>query len=428
MSYFKIAIMTIFTVSTVAGVIIFALSKSSSGVGSVEIVVWGTIAEDVFNTAYSKATISTNSDIRISYTRKDQVDFDTDFVEALSEGRGPDVVILRDDLIYKNRNKLLTIPYKNYTERTFKDTFIEEGELFLSPDGVLAVPFSVDPMVMYWNRDLFGTAQVSQPPKYWEELYPIVDKLTKKNSSGDVLQSAVAFGEWRNITNAKEIVSMLLLQAGTPITSRTNGTVASTLNFQFGQPRMPSQSAIDFYTQFSNPTNSLYTWNRSLPSSLNSFLAGNLAMYFGFASELFGIQQKNSNLNFDVTYVPQTKGTKKSSVFGRMNAFAIVKQSKQIPGSFMFINSMTEKVALKALEDFTGLPPVRRDMLAIPPADAAERVVFYNSALISHSWIDPNPSATSIIFRDMIESITSGKSRTSEALSRANSQLDAELR
>lgn len=426
MSYFRYIILGVFALSIIIGIAVFALSKGNGSTTSANVVVWGTIPETSFSSALIASTISGNKAVKVSYVRKDPQDFDADFVEALAEGIGPDVVLLREDLFYKNRNKLVTIPYKNYSERTFKDTFIEEGEIFLSPDGIVAMPFMVDPMVMYWNRDIFTNNQVSQPPVYWEQMAGLVNKLTKKDASGNVFQSTVSFGVWNNVTNAKELISMLLLQAGTPITARSSKAVVSVINSSLGYPTVPGQAAVDFYTQFSNQTSSMYTWNSSLPNSLNSFLSGNLAMYFGFASELFDILQKNSNLNYDVAIVPQIKDTKKRVVFGRMHALAITKQSKQTAASFAVINALTEQASLLALEKTTSLPPVRRDMLADIPSDAY-RSVFYNSALIAHSFIDPNPTATSKIFKEMVESITSGRDRVSDSLDRASSELDYEL-
>ena len=85
------------------------------------------------------------------------------------------------------------------------------------------------------------------------------------------------------------------------------------------------------------------------------------------------------------------------------------------------------KRSFKALEKATNLPPVRRDMLADKPTDAF-RIVFYNSALLSHSWIDPDPEQSGKIFGDMIESITSGRTRQGEALDKANDELNAEFK
>jgi ABC-type glycerol-3-phosphate transport system substrate-binding protein len=425
---FKFVLTGIFAVCIVAGIALFALSKGKSATAlSANLVVWGTISENTFNRAFQASTLSNSQDLHIVYVKKDSSSFDADFIEALADGVGPDIVILREDSMYKERNKIFTIPYKSLTERSFKDKFIEEGELFLTPDGVLALPFIVDPMVMYWNRDLFSNNVISQPPKYWDEVYDIINKITKKDSNANILQSALALGEWRNITNAKEILLTLLFQSGTPVTQRKGVNVESVLNNQLAEPVIPSNSAVNFYTQFSNPTASSYTWNRSLPNSQNLFLAGNLAMYMGFASELFSIQQKNSNLNFDVTYVPQIRNSPKKTIFGHMYGLAIVKQSKQIGPAFIAINTLTEAAPLKAMELENSLPPVRRDLLADKPTDAY-RSVFYNSALYSHSWIDPDPNGTQVTFRDMIESITSGRSKISEALSRADQELSAELK
>ncbi len=427
MSPFKLGVVIVFGFFTVIGIVIFALARSNSSVNDASISIWGTIPLDAYSALYEKSVLRDHDNIKISYIKKDQSDFDQDFIEALAEGRGPDIVILRDDYVYKHRNKLFTIPYQNYTERVFKDKFIEEGEMFLTKEGVVSVPLMVDPLVMYWNRDIFSNNLISQPPQYWDQIYSLIEKITKKDSSGNVLQSAIALGEWKNITNAKEVISLLLLQAGTPITDRVNNEVVSVLNNQFSYPIPPSDSMLNFYTQFSNPTSNSYTWNRSLPTSINMFLGGSLAMYIGFSSEIFGIQQKNSNLNFDVTNVPQTRNTAKKTTFGHMYSMSITKQSKNITSAFAVINAFTEVLPLKSLEAVTNLPPVRRDMLVDKPTDAF-RSVFYNSALISRSWIDPDPTASSFTFRDMIESITSGKSRVGEASGRANQELNDQLK
>ena len=419
MSTFKIIVTAIFAVSFFVGIILFATFKGASSGESADLVIWGTISPDMFDMAYKNSSIKSNELINITYIKKDSSTFDVDFVEALAESRGPDIVILLDDYIYKNRNKLFVIPYANYTQRNFKDTFIEAGEIFLSEKGVVALPFMIDPLVMYWNRDIFSNNLVSEPPKYWDQIYDLIGKTTRRDTNANILQSTIALGEWDNVTNAKEILSMLLLQAGTPIVVRDKEEVVSVLNSKLNYSIVPGESAVNFYTQFANPTSPGYTWNRSLPPSFNMFLSGSLATYIGFASEVFSIQQKNSNLNFDVTYVPQIRDAAKKTVFGRMYALAIVKQSKQVGGAYLVLNGLTEKVSLKELETVTNLPPVRRDLLSTKPEDAF-RTVFYNSALISRSWIDPDSVGSEKVFRDMIEMITSGRGRLSESLDRAD--------
>ncbi len=426
MSKFQIALTAVFALAIVVGLVIFGASKSASSAQTSNILVWGTVSPEIFNTVQKNSSLASNKTIQTRYVQKNATTFDTDLVEALADGVGPDLVIMREDSLYKNRNRIFTIPFKSYPEVTFKQNFIEEGEMYLTTDGVLALPFIVDPMVMYWNRDMFSNNFVSQPPKYWDEMYSLVNKITKKDTQANVLQSTIPLGEWDNITHAKEILSMLLLQAGTPITSRTSTGVVSVLNSQFTYSVPPSQSALTFYTQFTSPTSPAYTWNRSLPSSFSFFLSGNLATYLGFASEIFSIQQKNANLNFDVTYVPQIRNTDKKIVFGHMYGISIVKQSKQIAGAFAVATALVEPASIHALEGVTNLPPVRRDLLSDTPTDPF-RAIFYNSALISHAWIDPDSILSTNTFRDMIQSITSGTRSQEDALSRADIELNAEL-
>jgi ABC-type glycerol-3-phosphate transport system substrate-binding protein len=424
MSTFKIVVIAFFSISIVVGIAVFSFAKNSgqTSVASADLVIWGTISPDAFTRALIGSSFAANKNIRMSYQRIDTADFDKKFVESLAEGTGPDIVILRDDLIYKNRNKIYPIPPKVYAERDFKEKFVEEGEIFLSPEGILAFPFIIDPMVMYWNRDIFSSNFIANPPKFWDELPDLVTKIVKKDNQANISQSLVSFGEWRNVSHAKEILTMLMLQAGTPITQYESRGLKSVLNLQFGYPRQPSQSALEFYIQFSNPNSLSYTWNRSLPTSLNFFLSGNLAVYLGFASELKGIQQKGPNLNYDVTSIPQIRDAKRKTVFGHVYGLSIVKQSKNASAAFIALTALTESPALKKMEEFTELPPVRRDMLSVRPA-SSHMQVFYDSALISRSWVDPEPEESSRIFKEMVESITSGKSRVSDSLIRTESEI-----
>ena len=128
-----------------------------------------------------------------------------------------------------------------------------------------------------------------------------------------------------------------------------------------------------------------------------------------------------------MAYAPQIRDTKKKIVFGHMYALSIVKQSRQIAGAFTAVIGLSEPASQKALEAVTNLPPVRRDLLSVRPTEAF-REVFYNSALLSRSWIDPDSARSSNIFRDMIESVTSGRLRLSEALNATNQGLTEALK
>ena len=427
MSNFKIAVLSIFSVAIVVGIAIFAMSKSGGGVQSFRLTVWGTISQDAFDQAYRASPLSKDKNAVVTYVKKDQASFDNDFVNALADGVGPDVILLREDQLYKNRNKIFPIPYASFPARTFKDTYIEGSEIFMMPEGIIGVPFSVDPLVMYWNRDIFNNNLISEPPKYWDEVLTLTSKITHKDNSGTVTSSAVALGEWNNVTNVKGILSTMFLQAGTPIIKVDGNNIFSVLDSSLGEQVVPGQYALNYYTQFANPNSAVYSWNRSLPSSLNMFVSGNLAIYFGYGSELFSIQNKNPNLNFDVASIPQIRDSAKKVTFGHIYAMSIVKQSKQVSSAFGLITSITQPASLKAFELSTTLPPARRDLLSSSPSDPY-RAIFYSSSLLSHSWLDPDPSQSDQIFKEMIESITSGRAKVSQSLSTGSQELDTALK
>lgn len=423
MTKFQLIFTGIFAAFIVIGVIVFSISKSSNSDLVENVTMWGPLSEEDFSLFWDNLPISQDKTVNINYVQKAPEQFDNDFIEALASGKGPDVFFLSNDSILRHKDKILVIPYDSYSERIFKDTFIEEGELFLTPDGILALPFIVDPLVMYWNRDIFSNVGISKPPVVWNDLNNLTKVFTQKDNSLNITQSAISFGEFRNVTNAKEILSALFLQWGTAITANlSDGRVVSDLDKEVSGIS-PAEAAMSFYTEFANPVKTFYSWNRSLPKSEKYFLSGDLAMYFGFASELFSLRSKNPNLNFDVASLPQLKDANRKVTYGKMYGLAITKNTKVINGAFKVATTLTSKDPISAISTMSNLPPVRRDLLLETPS-SAHMGVFYNSALWSRGWLDPNKTETTLIFQDMIESVTSGRNNVSESVSKASGQFD----
>lgn len=415
--------MLIFGVFIILGVIIFSASRGSDTRPENKVTIWGTLSQADFNSMLKEHPVGEKKEFSITYVQKRATEFDQDFIEALADGKGPDIVFLPHDSLWKHQRKLFPIPYKSYSERLFKDTFVEEGELYLTSEGIFGLPVLIDPLMMYWNRDTFSNAGISRPPEYWDEMFALAQTLTKKDELFSITESAVALGEFRNIANAKEVVSALIIQAGGTITQRTDKGATVVLNQKLNQTIIPAEAAINFYTEFSNPKKLFYSWNRALPRSDNFFTAGDLGIYFGFASELKQIKAKNPNVNFDVALFPQSREGQLKTTYGRMQALSIVKSSHNIDAAVSVAAILTDKEHSAALSTIAGLPPVRRDLLSKAPSGDAYSVLFYQSALRARGWIDPDSTATTAIFQNMIESITAERLRTSQAVSRAHSEM-----
>lgn len=419
-SAFQAVILAIFGVSLVAGLVVLATAKNKAQGSGVPVVIWGTVAAADFNKAVSGLTQGSNG-LKLTYIEKRSESFDQELLETLARGAGPDVILLSQDLILRHVDKVAVIPYVTMPLRTFKDTFIEEGELFLRPEGVIAMPFAVDPMVMYWNRDLLTNAGIARAPITWDEFLTLVPRLTQKDKSQNILRGGVAMGEFRNISNAKEIIAALFLQTGNEIVSPASGGFgfASTI----ASATLSTIGALNFYTDFANPVKPNYSWNRALPNSRDLFAAGSLAFYFGFASESSKIRDKNPNLNFDLTYFPQPKGFSVATTFGKMWGLAVLNNSRNRADALSHIFAITSAAPLSLWSESTGLPPVRRDLLSASPSDPYQSI-FYNSAVRSRGWLDPNPVQSTRIFQNMIESVTSGELEAGDAIETAGRELN----
>jgi len=395
--------------------------KSKSGVSASEIVMWGSLPSNLMSKTVED--INTKNEVfKLTYVQKPAESFENILVEALASGNGPDLIIAPQELILKQQNKIQPIPYTSVTQRVFQDTFIDGAKIFGVQDGFLAMPCYVDPLVLYFNKDLYTNAGIINYPKKWEEIVKEQPALTKVDSRNNVTQSSVALGSFSNITNAKDILSMLMMQAGNPIiydAGDFNRQV--TLSETFGYSPSPATAATDFFLQFSDPSKVTYSWNRALPEAQDVFINSKLANYFGLASELSVIKEKNPHLNFDVALMPQQSGDKRLT-FGRFYGFAVLRSSKKPVVAMGASTALAGQMAEKDMADSIGVVPVRRDLLATGTTDLF-RTVFYNSALISRAWYDFDSAQTTNIFRTMTESIVAGQNSTDNAVSLADQQL-----
>ncbi|MDB5254246.1 MAG: hypothetical protein JWL80_312 [Parcubacteria group bacterium] len=423
MSKFQLFLLLFFGVAIVGAVLVFSFVHTGSGTTSARITIWGDISSYDFNTFLSESGLSSDSTLTLTYTEKSADTFDTDFTEALAEGTGPDLVILSQDKVWKQRNKLSIIPYTTVSQKDFINTFADEGTLFLNSAGSYALPLTIDPLVMFYNRDLLSSASLALPPAYWDQMYDYAAKLTARDNAGNITKSAIALGTSSNIPHAKEILSLLMLQAGTPITDIQGSSINSELLNAYNLPNSPADSALDFYTQFSDPAKPFYSWNRSQLPALTSFISGDSALYLGFASELRELKAKSPTLALGIMAVPQSRVAGKSFTFGQMKAVAIVKSSPNQAAAYSAALKLSSSDTSSKLATLLGIAPARRTLLANKPGDLYLST-FYDAAIQAKGWLDPDTVKTRKIFTDMIDSVTSGRSDRSNALRTAEDKLN----
>lgn len=432
MRTFQIVVLVICGVFILGGIATFALSgrsqKASEAVANQPITLWGIMPSNVVATIVKDFNTEQGTQFRVEYTEFTKETFDQELTEALASSRGPDAILLSAESLLRNRDRLTPIPATLFPVEFFKSSFVEAGEVFLLPEGIFALPLYIDPLVLYWNRTLFNTYGIAQPPQFWDQLLAMVKTLTIVDQSRNITQTAIGLGEMRNINNAKEIIETLFMQTGNSIIRLTDARLKATLleGSADGQ-YVSTESALRFFTEFANPIKPTYSWNRSLPLSRDMFLSNKLAMYLGFASELSELRIRNPNLNFDVTAVPQVRDSLSVVTAGKVIGVGILKQSTRKDSAFAVLSALASVQGAPLWELYTGLPSARRDYQS-EDTNGIPLQKFRRFGLITKAFLDPNPDETSSVFNTMVENVTSGKMSESRAITTANEQLEQLIR
>ena len=424
MSTFQIIVLGIFGALILIGVGVFASMSGLTGSRDVgPVVMWGTIDEQTMGAILNAAEKSDPSGIlkNVDYEYKDPATYNAVLINSMASGASPDLFLIRVSDLQAFSDKIIPIPYRSVSQSTFLTSFIDGVEQFLTPQGALAMPFSVDPLVMYWNRDMFASAGVANPPAFWNDFLDLAPKITSLDNTSPSKQATVALGEWRNVNHAKEILLTLFMQAGDEVIVRnTNGSPTVVLGAS------GADSVVRFYTEFANPSKTSYSWNRSLPLAQNMFTSGDLAVYFGLMSEANTFTSRNPNLRYGVAPTPQIEGNVTRFTYGKLTGAAISRSARNPNGALAVAQVIGSKGFATAMVLGTALPPVRRDISLDTSANAAAAVGM-QMALISRDFLDPNPKESSSIFQGMVESVISGAETPSDAVRDAASGLKSLL-
>lgn len=426
MNTFQTIIIAVFIAAAIIATLMFAgVLPGYNGGGEqnreIKINIWGTLDRNLMSDFFNHIK-KNNKNLTFIYSEKKLENFEQELVSALANNEGPDIAVLPQNLILKHIKKISPISSENLSIRDFKNIFIDEADLFIDYKNrnILGLPFTIDPLVLYYNKNLFKNSLVVNPPKNWDEFLTVSNNLTIKDEDRDIKQSGSALGEYENVNNAKDILSVMFLQAGDAVIDREN------LEPDLGKDNKNLknlQAALDFYVGFSNPGKVSYSWNKFLGQSHDAFLKGKLAMYFGYASDFKKIKEKNPNLDFDVSVIPQPSQNNVKTSFGRMSGIVILNKTKNKDDAYFAAKALVSPDSIKILNDIFFMPPVRRDVLSRKIEDPYLSV-FYESAVISRAWLDPDPLKTSIVFKNMIESVNSGERSADQALPDARGRLN----
>jgi len=445
--------------------------KTSTPAFGLKLEIWGINDDaDAYSVIFRNYT-KLNPRIKEIVYRKFSADtYKKELLEALASGKGPDIFMINSTWEPSFRNKIVSAPTEIINEKMFRDNFVDlTSDAFITGGQIYAVPLSVDSLALYYNKDLFSEAGITNPPTTWDELTAMIPRLTKINNDGQIIQAGAALGTAYNINRSTDILGLLMLQNKTEMTTPDGSAVIFGGAIQTGgmQALSPAELALDFYTGFAKINSPYYSWNstQAMHYSLDAFAEGTLAMMLNYSWHADTIRSKAPKLNFTVAPVPQIQGypkvdfgncygyvvalNKKPEIVGADPATVSVSEQSRINETWKFLKYLAFKPEVsatpvasgnqlggsvdlnldpaKAYLEKTKKPAARKDLIE-EQKEVYELGVFAEQNLIARNWKQKDPEAIEAIMGEMIDNVNRGKSSAYDALQSATSRINQAIK
>lgn len=388
--------------------------------------------------------------VSITYRKFRAEEYEQALIEAWASDRGPDIFMIPNTSLDRylskgyiqvlpektsmpyiiskagscQKNDTIVIKEKNSLSlKDLKTSFVDVvSEDVVRNNKIYGLPYSVETLALFYNRDLLNNANIPNPPTNWDDFKNQIKKLTIQDETGKILQSGVAMGTANNIPNATDILTLLMLQNGAVMSSgnRATFTAPSVDN----QSYFPGLEALKFYTYFANPSKEVYTWNAEQNSAFTSFVNGKVAFYFGYPSDVSLLKAQAPKLNFGVTEAPQISTTTRRANYARYWLNVASFKTKHLNETWDFIQVATEAENAKEYLTATNKPTALRSLISDQLKDLYQ-APFAQQVLSAKSWYTGKDySAASEALNKAIGDINNGASDYSKVLNNAANKIN----
>lgn len=387
-------------------------SKAQGPTGDLEI--WGTLPSEAVNPILQDLTNSVKT-YTVAYTEIPEADFNDQLTNMLASGRGPDLILAPYQIILAQKDRILSFPYASLPANSYRNAYVDGAAVFLVNDGALALPVSIEPMVLFFNRTLFAKHGIAGTPMTWNDVLDMVPYLTvRDDATGKFLESGIALGATTNIKYAKDILMTLVAELNQrPVTfESTNYQVTADTPTPDNPDVHPLTSALQLFTQFSKPRSAVFSWNALQDDSLDRFVSGSLAMYLGYSGEAPLIAKKNGRLDVGIAMFPQAKGYNTHVTSMKLYGLATLKRTT-FPTT-----SLTAQAALAGADygpaiasAVGGITPLK----SILSQDQGLDPSIKTGALVATGWFDTASDISSQYIARMVDDVVTERQEVSDA-------------
>ncbi|MFZ5364647.1 MAG: ABC transporter substrate-binding protein [Patescibacteria group bacterium] len=378
--------------------------------------------------------------VTINYRKFRFEEYEKELLEAFAEDRGPDIFQIHNTWVNEYLPKITPLPNRMRLSRKVVETGLRSKETTVTEDivplgvkdvsaifpevvaedvvwpdssdtttqdRIFGLPLYLDSLVMFYNRDLFNNANIPQPPRNWNDFISAVQRLTTKDTDGNILISGAAMGAADNVTRFFDILSLLMMQNGTAMATKSGNVTFDEIPAGSGLTSAPGLEALDFYTSFSMIDKGVYTWNQDSSNSLDAFISGQAAIFFGYSYHIPVINSRAPKLNYEIASMPQVDEKNRTN-YANYWVETVSKKSKNVSHAWNFIYFATSQTEaekyLASANRPTALRALINKQLQDPDLD-----VFADQVLTAKSWYRGKDSeAAESIFKDMVNSVLEG--------------------
>lgn len=355
--------------------------------------------------------------VTINYRKLSYDEYEAALLDAWAEDRGPDIFSIQNTWVRKYQTKIMPLPEnitmarpvvkgsinkevvaetqtkRSITPSEIKQNFVDAVAAdvvvpFEGKERVYGLPLFVDTLAMYYNKDLLNNAGIPELSVYWnKDFQQQVKKLTKQDVRGELIQSGVALGGSKNIERSSDILSALMMQNGAVMMEGSSVTFNKIPPaFRDREGYNPGVDAIRFYSDFANPAKEVYSWNSGLDNSLQHFINGKLAIFFGYSYHLPVIKSQAPKLNFAITKFPQIEGNSTEANTANYWVETVSAKTKHSNEAWDFVQFMTTKPEqAKKYLDKVKKPTALRSLLKDQLVDDSLKV-FASQVLTARNW------------------------------------------
>ncbi len=411
------------------------------------ITVWGVV--DDYD-AYSKIFTDFKKlypYVTINFKKFRNEEYEDQLLNAMAEDRGPDVYMVHNTWVGKYMPKIqpepptVKIAEQVVTGSAQKQVTLQVAEKkLLSPtamrnefadavafdgirnvnvstdpkkadmqDRVIGIPMSLDTLALYYNKDLLNAAGIATAPAGWDDFQKDVKKLTVLDDKGNISQAGAGFGTGANVDRSSDILTLLMMQNrtemagadGYPTFQEMPQALAGTAD------EIPAVQALRFYTDFADPSKDVYTWNLTMPNSLDAFSSGISAFYVGYSYNEALIRSRAPKMNLGISEVPQINPGAKVNVANYW-LWTVSKRSKSPDLAWYLVNTMTGKDAVQSYLTAAKRPAARKALLDAQ-FDDPDVGVFASQVLTAKSWYKGvDAPGMEAALSDLIDSVVKG--------------------